>query len=129
MGFSLLAYLLLAVTGSWIFYGRKTQQSRPRSLRSLHYAIGLILVGLVFLLLTVGIIGTLGHFGSLGHSPHLFAGLTVVLLVVISAASATQIHPKRPWVRRLHVGTNLALLVALIWVLLTGWVVVQKYLP
>lgn len=86
-------------------------------------------MSLVLLLLTVGIIGTLGHFGSLGHSPHLFAGLTVVILVVISATSATQIHPQRLWVRRLHVGTNLALLAALMWVLLTGWVVVQKYLP
>lgn len=129
MGFSLLAYVLLAVTGSWIFYSRKTHQSRPRHLRSIHYAIGSILVGLVLLLLTVGIVGTLGHFGSLGHSPHLFAGITVVTLVIVSAVSATQIHPKRPWVRHLHVGTNIALLASLIWVLLTGWVVVQKYLP
>lgn len=128
MGFSLLAYLLLAVTGSWLFYSRHTQQSRPRQLRSLHIVFGVSLVGLVLLLLAVGIVGTLGHFGSLGHSPHLFAGLTVVTLVLVSAVSATQIHPKRPWLRRLHIGTNLALLVALIWVLLTGWAVVQKYL-
>lgn len=129
MGFSLLMYGLLAATGSWIFYRRQTRQFRSRWWRSFHIAFGSILVGLVLLLLAVGIIGTLGHFGSLGHSPHLFAGLTVVALVVVSAASATQIHPQRPWVRRLHVGTNIALLAALVWVLLTGWVVVQKYLP
>ncbi|HIK31008.1 MAG TPA: DUF4079 domain-containing protein [Oscillatoriales cyanobacterium M59_W2019_021] len=129
MGFSLLMYVLLAVTGGSLFWHRQAQQPRPRWWRSLHIAFGSILVGLVLLLLAVGIIGTLGHFGSLGHSPHLFAGLTVVALVLISAASATQIHPRHPWVRHLHIGTNIALLGALAWVLLTGWVVVQKYLP
>ncbi|MGB3239584.1 MAG: DUF4079 domain-containing protein [Geitlerinemataceae cyanobacterium] len=129
MGLSLLAYSLLAVTGGWLFYSRHTQQPRPQQLRSIHIVFGTSLVGLVLLLLAVGIVGTLGHFGSLGHSVHLFAGLTVVTLVLVSAVSATQINPKRPWVRNLHIGTNIALFVALMWVLLTGWVVVQKYLP
>ena len=129
MGFSLLTYLLLAVTGGLIFYSRKTHQPRPPSWRLFHIGFGVSLVGLVLLLLAVGIVGTIGHFGSLGHSIHQFAGLTVVALVLISAASASQIHPRRPWIRRLHIGTNIALFVAMIWVLLTGWVVVQKYLP
>lgn len=87
------------------------------------------MVGLVLLLLVVGIVGTLGHFGSLGHSSHLFAGLTVVGLVLLSAGSATQISVKQPWARSLHIGTNITLFVGFLWVLLTGWNVVQKYLP
>ena len=87
------------------------------------------MVGLVLLLLAVGIVGTLGHFGTLGHSSHLLAGLTVVGLVLISAGSATQISAKQRWARSLHIGTNITLFVGFLWVSLTGWSVVQKYLP
>ena len=128
MGLSLLAYLLLAVTGIWILRARQMRSSRPSWLRSLHYIIGGGMVGLVLLLLAVGIVGTLGHFGTLGHSSHLFAGSAVVGLVLLSAASATQIG-KRLWARSLHIGTNIILFGGFLWVSLTGWIVVQKYLP
>jgi len=129
MGLSVLAYLLLAVSGIWMFRARKTRSSRPIWLRSLHYAIGACMVSLVLLLLAIGIVGTLGHFGSLGHSSHLLAGLIVVGLVLLSAGSATQIGAKRPWARSLHIGTNIVLFAGFLWVSLTGWSVVQKYLP
>lgn len=108
---------------------RRLGHPRPKWLKPLHYIIGGILVTLVLLLLGVGIIGTLGHYGSLGHSIHLVAGVTVVGLVLFSAAIALQISPQRPWARPVHVGTNILLLVGCLWVLLTGWDVVQKYLP
>ena len=129
MGLSLLAYVLLAATGIWLFQARQTRSSQPVWLRSIHYILGGSLVLLVLLLLAVGIVGTLGHFGKLGHSSHLIAGLTVVGLVLLSAVSATQISAKRPWVRKIHVGTNITLFIGLLWVSLTGWSVVQKYLP
>jgi ABC-type tungstate transport system substrate-binding protein len=129
MGLAVVAYLILGVTGTWIFRQRVKAQPRPKWLRPLHYGLGMTLVGLVLLLLSIGIVGTLGHFGSLGHSAHLGAGLSVVVLVLISAFSATQISPKKPWARSLHRGINLILLFGLIWVSLTGWDVVQKYLP
>jgi hypothetical protein len=88
-----------------------------------------VLVALVLLLLAVGIVGTLGHFGRLGHSPHLWAGLSVVGLVGLSAWSASRIAIERPWARSLHLRVNAALVLALLWVLQSGWVVVQKYLP
>lgn len=87
------------------------------------------MIGLVLLLLGIGIVGTLGHFGSLGHSAHLPAGLAVVDLVFLSAWSAVQISPERPWARWVHIGTNFVLCLALIAVSITGWIVVQKYLP
>ena len=133
MGLSLLAYLLLAVTGIWMFRARTLQHPAftegHREVRYLHYIIGSCMVSLVLLLLLIGIIGTLGHFGSLGHSPHLFAGLTVVVLVLLSAGSALQISTRRPWARHIHIGANIALLISFTWVSLTGWIVVQKYLP
>lgn len=129
MGLSLTAYLLLGMTGIWISYTRLLKQQRPKWLRPFHYLIGGVMVALVLLLLAIGIVGTLGHFGSLGHSPHLPVGLTVVALVLLSAGSATQISPRRPWIRYLHVGTNIVLLVGFLLVTLTGWNVVQKYLP
>ncbi len=128
MGLSLLAYLLLAVTGIWMFRARTTHKPRPSWLRSLHYMFGGSLVLLVLLLLAIGIVGTLGHFGSLGHSSHLPAGLFVVGLVLLSAISAIFIN-SQPWMRSLHVGTNIILFLGLVWVSLTGWDVVQKYLP
>ncbi len=87
------------------------------------------MVSLVLLLLVIGIVGTWGHFGSLGHSSHLMAGLTVVVLVLLSAFSATQISATRAWARPLHIGLNIVLFVGFAWVSLTGWSIVQKYLP
>jgi hypothetical protein len=87
------------------------------------------MVSLVLLLLAVGIVGTLGHFGTLGHSPHLAAGLIVVILVLVSAFSATQINTTQLWARPLHLGCNFCLLLGFAWVSFSGWTVVQKYLP
>lgn len=129
MGLSLLAYLLLALTGIWLLFSRRQGKPRPDWLRPLHYMLGGTIVTLVLLLLAIGLIGTLGYYGSLGHSAHLPAGLTVVGLVLFSAWSATQISRDRPWARGLHVSTNLLLLLGLVVVTLTGWSVVQKYLP
>jgi hypothetical protein len=129
MGLSLLAYLLLVVMGIWMFRSRTSQQQQPSWLRPLHSLIGYCMVSLVLLLLLIGIIGTLGHFGTLGHSSHLAAGLLVVMVVLISAGSALQISARKPWARPIHIGANLVLLVGFVWVSLTGWSVVQKYLP
>jgi hypothetical protein len=129
MGFALVAYLLLAISGGWMFFSRQQQKQRPDWLRPFHYLTGTVMAGLVLLLLAIGIVGTLGHYGSLGHSPHLAAGLIVVDLVFLSAWSATQISPTKAWARSLHIGTNFVLCIAFIFVSLSGWSVVQKYLP
>jgi Protein of unknown function (DUF4079) len=141
MGFSVLAYVLLAASGGFMFWIRTFSpklsptagyQQNPIAVgvvRSLHYAIGWILVALVLLLLGIGIVGTLGHYGNLGHSPHLLAGLMVVALVLCSAGTASQISPERPWAKPLHISINALLFFGLSWVSWTGWTVVQKYLP
>ncbi|MBD2251380.1 DUF4079 domain-containing protein [Nostoc parmelioides] len=137
MGLSLLAYVLLATTGFWMwrirnsltvpsfmmFAGGRSQWV------TLHVIMGVSMVSLVLLLLAIGIIGTLGHFGSLGHSSHLWAGLIVVGLVLLSAFSATQIRFGKAWARPLHITLNTILFLGFAWVSLTGWSVVQKYLP
>ncbi|MFP4134416.1 MAG: DUF4079 domain-containing protein [Halothece sp.] len=128
MGLSVTAYGILAGTGITLYYFRAQKSPRPNWLRPFHYTMGIILVTLVLLLLTIGIVGTLGEFGGLGHSPHLIAGLTVVGLVLLSAGSASQISAKRPWMKQLHVTTNVVLFFALAYVSWTGWDVVQKYL-
>jgi len=87
------------------------------------------MVTLVLVLLMIGLVGTLGHYGSLGHSIHLPTGLLVVSFVLLSAWSATRISPKRPWAYPLHISLNGLLFGALVLVSLTGWAVVQKYLP
>ena len=97
-------------------------------LRRLHYITGALMVALVLLLLAIGIVGTLGHYGTLGHSVHLPAGIAVVVLVLISVSSATQIH-RQQWAKPLHVTTNIILFFGFAVVSLTGWTVVQKYLP
>lgn len=129
MGLSLFTYFLLLISGIVLFSRRQSKRRRPQWLRPLHYTLGSILVILVLLLLTIGIVGTLGHYGNLGHSSHLIAGIVVVLLVLLSAWSAVQISPQKPWARSLHIGTNAILLLGFSWVSLTGWIVVQKYLP
>ncbi len=111
-----------------MLYKRTKQQPRPQWLRPLHYSMGIVLVGLVVFLMAIGLVGTWGHFGSLGHSWHLGAGLTVVGLVIVSAISASQISGN-PQARQIHIATNALLLTGFLWVLLTGWDVVQKYLP
>ena len=129
MGLSLLAYFLLGLSGGWMFYGRNSASAHPIWLRPVHYVIGSIMVMLVLLLLVIGLVGTLGHYGSLGHSSHLIAGLLTVILVLISATAATQISPEKPRMRWLHIGTNIILFVSFAFVSLSGWTVVQKYLP
>ncbi|MBE9167433.1 DUF4079 domain-containing protein [Pleurocapsales cyanobacterium LEGE 06147] len=129
MGFVLVAYGLLAISGVWMFYCRTAKVSRPVWLRTFHYLSGIVIVSLVLLLLAIGLVGTLGYYGSLSHSPHLIAGVLVVGLVFLSAWSATQIGSKHFWARSLHIATNITLFGSLIFVSLTGWQVVQKYLP
>ncbi|MDJ0661218.1 MAG: DUF4079 domain-containing protein [Crocosphaera sp.] len=129
MGLSLFAYFLLGGSGVWMFYRRKSTSSSDVWLRSLHYIIGSIMVMLVLLLLVIGLVGTLGHYGSLGHSWHLIAGLLTVILVLISATAATQISSEKPTMRWLHIGTNIMLFLSFVMVSLSGWNVVQKYLP
>jgi Protein of unknown function (DUF4079) len=124
MGFTIVAYLLQAMTGIAMFSTRQ----RFSGLRSAHFVTGIVLVLLVLLLLAIGSVGTIGHYGSLGHSTHLPAGIAVVELVFVSAWSAVQISPDRPWARPLHIAINALLCIALAFVSLTGWEVVQKYL-
>ena len=128
MGGAIAFYVLLLLSGSWMFYGRITKIGRPHWLRNFHYIAGIIIIFLILLLLAIGVVGTIGYYGTLGHSPHLVAGLLVVGLILLSAGSANLIHPQRPWARSLHIGTNIVLLGGLIFVSLTGWEVVQKYL-
>jgi hypothetical protein len=59
----------------------------------------------------------------------LLFGLLVVALVLTSAWSASRIDAERPWARRLHLTLNGVLGLGLTAVGLTGWQVVQKYLP
>lgn len=129
MGLTLTGYGLLAVSGAVLFYTRRHGQDRSPWLRPIHLALGSVLVLLVLLLLSVGIVGTLGEYGRLGHSWHLPFGILVVGLVLTSAWSASRISPERPWARSLHVGLNTGLGLALVGVGLSGWQVVQKYLP
>jgi hypothetical protein len=129
MGLSVFAYSLLAISGLIMAYKRYTKTPRPAILRPFHYITGLIMVGLILLLLTVGIVGTLGHYGNLGHSPHLIAGLSVVVLGLTSALTGLNINPQQPWRRYVHITTNIMLLLGFVFVSLSGWTVVQKYLP
>ncbi|MEM8502907.1 MAG: DUF4079 domain-containing protein [Cyanobacteria bacterium P01_D01_bin.1] len=129
MGFSITAYLLLAASGTGLFYTRTDKRfDRPSWLRVAHIAVGVVMVLLVLLLLSIGVVGTLGEFGSLGHSLHLPAGVFVVLLTLLSAWSATRISPERQWARLLHISLNASLFFAFIAVTASGWSVVQKYL-
>ncbi len=128
MGLSLFTYFLLAISGTWMLYFRSMERPRPDILRPLHLILGSILVLLILLLLGIGIVGTLGEYGKLGQSLHLIFGITVVVLVLISAVSGSKIN-RYSWLRFVHIGTNLLLLLGLISVTWTGWTVVQKYLP
>ena len=128
MGFAIAGYLILLLSGSTILYSRIMRSRRPVWLKPLHLVTGGITVLLVLLLLFIGLIGTIGHYGSLGHSIHLVAGLLVVFLMLLSGWSALQISPQNPWARSLHLRTNIVLLGGFIFVSITGWQVVQKYL-
>ncbi|PSN12039.1 DUF4079 domain-containing protein [filamentous cyanobacterium CCT1] len=129
MGLTLTGYVLLAMTGGVLYYTRSRKQKRSAWVRPLHIGLGATIVTLVLVLLAIGIIGTLGEYGRLGHSFHLLFGLSVVALVLASAWSASRIAPERPWARPLHVGLNSGLGLGLAAAGLSGWQVVQKYLP
>jgi hypothetical protein len=125
MGLSLTAYGGLFASGLWMMMHRK---QRPPWLRTVHLSLGISLLLLVLGLLSIGIIGTLGEYGRLGHSVHAIAGITVILLTICSALSAAWIQTDHPQARTLHKTINGGLGLALLWVLWTGWIVVQPYL-
>ncbi|NJK64386.1 MAG: DUF4079 domain-containing protein [Synechococcaceae cyanobacterium SM2_3_1] len=127
MGVTLVLYGCLLLLGLWIRHRRLGTDPPVAWLRTAHISLGVGMVATVGLLLLIGIVGTLGHFGSLGHSWHLPAGLLVVGLSLLSAWTGLRIQtPKH---RIIHIAMNVLLGMTLIWVLLTGWSVVQKYLP
>lgn len=128
MGLSIAGYSLLAITGGWMMWKRRTKMPRPPWLRPFHLIIGTLLVTLVLALLSIGLVGTLGYYGNLGHSVHLPMGLGVVALTLLSAWSATRID-KWDKARSLHVTLNALLLASFCAVSWSGWTVVQKYLP
>lgn len=129
MGLSMTAYFILTASGIALWKFRQEQKQRPKWLRPFHWITGSIMATLVVILLSIGLVGTIGEHGSLGHSIHLPAGLLVVTLVGLSAWSSTQIHPSRPWARKLHVNLNIGLFFAFCFVGLSGLSVVQQYLP
>jgi hypothetical protein len=130
MGLTITLFFGLAIAGLMLRRQRLQAGVKPQKwLRILHRGLGIALVILIVNLLAIGVVGTLGHYGSLGHSWHLPVGLAVVALALGSAWSATRIHPQRPWARSLHLKINSLLFVALALVSLSGWSVVQKYMP
>jgi ABC-type amino acid transport system permease subunit len=129
MGLSLTTYSILAISGFAIAHRRRSDQPRPAWWVTVHFILGSTLVALVVGLLAIGIVGTLGHYGNLGHSIHGILGVGVVGLTLASAAVALQIRGGKPWARALHIKLNMVLGGAFLWVLWTGWIVVQKYLP
>ncbi|MCG9891206.1 MAG: DUF4079 domain-containing protein [Thermosynechococcaceae cyanobacterium MS004] len=129
MGLSLTAYSILALTGFAIAHYRKSQQISPGWWRTVHLGVGVVLVALVVGLFAIGIVGTLGEYGNLGHSIHGLVGALVVGLTLSTGAIALQIKTGKPWARSLHVRLNLLLGAGFLWVLWTGWIVVQQYLP
>jgi hypothetical protein len=129
MGLSMTLYVFLAVTGGRLFWERRQAGHRTSWLRLMHYGMGALLAMLVLILLGIGIVGTIGEYGRLGHSVHLPAGIIVVALTLASAWSASRISVERPWARSAHITLNMLLFVGFISVGLSGWSVVQKYLP
>jgi hypothetical protein len=127
MGVTLALYGFLLLLGLWIRHRRLETDLPVAWLRTAHISLGVGLVATIGLLLSIGIVGTLGHFGSLGHSWHLPAGLLVVGLSLLSAWTGLRIQTSRH--RIIHITMNILLGIALIGVLLSGWSVVQKYLP
>ncbi len=137
MGGAMVAYACLAGSGFFLFRWVRgtTTLSEPQRkeaialLSILHRVFGIVMVVLILFLLAIGIVGTLGHFGSLGHSVHLPIGIVTVQLTLASAWSAMQILQGKPWARRVHLILNGGIAIALLLALISGWSVVQKYLP
>lgn len=149
MGFTIAAYILLAVSGLWLGWRTReaqinqatdqaidqanvreiTDRDVGNGLRVVHLVLGAAIIFLVLFLLAIGIVGTLGHFGSLIQSPHFAVGVIVVGLTIAAAISGLRISPDRRYSRAIHRTIDVALCVALVIVTYTGWEVVQKYLP
>ncbi len=128
MGFTLVSYSLLFLSGGKILSSRLNLSRSWNWVKLFHLVMGVSLIFLVLLLLGIGLVGTVGHYGDLGHSSHLWAGLAVVFLVIVSGWSATNIFIGNAWARKVHLIVNVLLMGGLIFVSWTGWSVVQKYL-
>ena len=137
MGGAMVAYVILAGSGFFVFRWIRQPANLPENQRrgaiatlaTVHLGFGILMVLLILFLLAIGIVGTLGHFGNLGHSVHLPVGIVTVHLTLMSAWSAIQILQGKPWARQVHLICNGGIAIALLLALISGWSVVQKYLP
>ena len=92
-----------------------------------HHQIGSILLALMTMGAIGGITVTYLNNGKIMVNPHLFAGLSMVGLISISAA-LVPLMQKQDWIRSIHVSLNVILLGLFGWQAVTGVQIVQKIL-
>ncbi|QPN57332.1 DUF4079 domain-containing protein [Synechococcus sp. CBW1107] len=66
--------------------------------------------------------------GKLIIGPHLFVGLTVVVLVIATASLGPSLQKGKDWARGLHVAINGGVLLLFGWQAISGIAIVQKLL-
>ena len=112
---------------------RKASPDDRRAMLLEHYGARHGRLGPVILAVTLlGAVGGMGvtflKHGKLLIGPHLFVGLAVATLVILTASLGPSLQKGKDWARTLHVTTNGLVLALFGWQAISGIAIVQKLL-
>jgi hypothetical protein len=136
----LLMWVLLALSGYGLFLGVKAKKLRTATTAEerkplikgqyaqRHQKIGQLILGLMVLGTIGGMAVTYLNNGKLFVGPHLLVGLTMTLMVAISASLTSAMQGGDLTARKVHVGLNMTVLTLFLWQAFTGLQIVAKIL-
>jgi hypothetical protein len=87
-----------------------------------------VILGLTLLGAAGGMAATFLKNGKLILGPHLFVGLGVVVLVIVTASLGPSLQKGKDWARALHVSMNGLALLLFGWQAISGIAIVEKLL-
>jgi hypothetical protein len=112
---------------------RKASPEERKAMLKQHYGVRHARLGPVILAITLlgaagGMAVTVLKNGKLVIGPHLFVGLAVGVLVILTASLAPSLRKGKDWARTLHVTINGLVLTLFGWQAITGIAIVRKLL-
>ncbi len=93
-----------------------------------HARLGPVILAVTLLGAAGGMTATFLKNGKLVIGPHLFVGLAVAVLVILTASLGPSLQKGKDWARTLHVTTNGLVLTLFGWQAISGITIVQKLL-
>jgi hypothetical protein len=107
-------------------YTAERKELQSKDLRSSHYQMGSLILGLGTAFAIEGPVNTFLRAQKLFPGPHLYAGAGVVVSWAMAASMVPSMGKGKDWAREAHIAFNVLALGLFTWQLPTGWEIAQK---